>query len=133
MVKGACMVKGVCMVKGGMCGEGACVVKGHVWQRGACVVKGACMVGGMHGGGMHGRGTCMAGGHVWQERRPLQPVVWIVLEYILVQSAFPLLSLGGYLLILTSLNRNLPKCHCYKLSPNMASRLANELACIKHC
>ena len=61
-------------------GKGVCMVEDHAWQEG------------MHGevgGGMCGRGTCMAGGHawwgcVWQERWPLQQMVRILLECILV-------------------------------------------------
>ena len=52
--------------------------RGHVWQRGACMVgvcmaSGACMAGGMHGEG-----------RAWQERQPLQQMVRILLECILV-------------------------------------------------
>ena len=55
---------------GGMHGEGACVL-------------GASMAGGgMHGGGMHDRGCAR------QERGPLQQVVCILLECILVHSVF---------------------------------------------
>ena len=89
--------EGVCMAKGGVHGEGmgACVEKGsmygkggHAWQ-GACVVVEECMAGGMHGrehawqGGMCGKGG--KGGHAWQERRPLQRMVSILLECILVE------------------------------------------------
>ena len=48
--------------------------------------RGACMAGGVHGRrGMHGTGTHMAGGHEWQERWPLQQMVCILLECILVK------------------------------------------------
>ena len=40
---------------------------------GACVVR-----------GVHGRGVCEAGGHAGQERRPLQRMVRILLECVLV-------------------------------------------------
>ena len=74
MVKGACMVKGVCMAmtKGSMCGKGVCMAgghawqggmlgRGHAWQRGAYMAKGACMhvgetateAGSTHPTGMH--------------------------------------------------------------------------------
>ena len=55
-----------------MCGERGCAWqrRGHAWQRGAC------MAGGMCGGG--------GGGHAWQERWPLQQMVRILLECILV-------------------------------------------------
>ena len=55
--------------------------------------RGACMAGGMHGNGvytwqgdMHGRGCVhgWGGGGVWQERQPLQWMVCILLECILV-------------------------------------------------
>ena len=57
--------EGVCMSKGNMRGEG-----GNVWW-GACMPKG---------------GLCVAGGgHAWQERWPLQQMVCILLECVLVQ------------------------------------------------
>ena len=103
--------KGVrCAWQGGMCD------RGHVWQ-GACMVGGRVCQGGMHGRGMaggmcmageaciargmHSRWVCMAGrgvygrGHVWQERRPLQWIVHILLECIVVSK---ILQLKGVLL-----------------------------------
>ena len=107
--RGACMA-GKCMA-GGMCGEcaleegmhsrGTCLVggRGHAWQeyawQGACMAggnvwQGVSMAGGKCGrGAVHGRGNvwqgaCRAGGCVWQEIRPLQWVVRILLECILV-------------------------------------------------
>ena len=93
--RGACMA-GTCMA-GGMHGKGVQV------REGVCMA-GACMVGGMCGrgvcggvcvaGGMHGRCVCYRGnawqgcawwgGHAWQERWPLQWMVCILLECILV-------------------------------------------------
>ena len=63
--------------------------------KGACMVKGQPVwPGGVHGrgcvaGGMHGQGVCMTGGmhgrgHALQERWPLQWMVHILLECILV-------------------------------------------------
>ena len=46
---------------------------GHAWWGGACMVGGTCVAGGVHGRG-----------HAWQERRPLQRMVRILLEYFLV-------------------------------------------------
>ena len=64
--------------------KGACMVEG-------CVRQGACVAGGVHvrgasmAGGMHDRVCAWRGGeHVWQERQPLQRVVRILLECILV-------------------------------------------------
>ena len=56
--------------RGGVCDRGVCMAGGHVWQ------------GGVHGRGVHGRG------HAWQERQPLQRVVCILLECILVYILF---------------------------------------------
>ena len=70
---------------GGLHGRGgACMVGGHAWW--------GCVTGGMHGrgcvwwGGCAWQGACVAGGCVWQERRPLQRMVRILLECILVIS-----------------------------------------------
>ena len=46
------------------------------------------MVGAVCGRGVCIAGACMAGGHVWQEREPLQWMVHILLEYILVYLVF---------------------------------------------
>ena len=59
----------MCMAGGGHAWLGVCVV------RGACVAEGVCMVEGVHGRG-----------HVWQERRSLQRMERILLEYILACS-----------------------------------------------
>ena len=87
--------QGACVAGGRACLMGACMAGGHVWQGGRACLVGACMAGGMHGrgvcvaGGMCGSGgACMAGGHVWQENRPLQWVVCILLECILVWQIF---------------------------------------------
>ena len=69
--------------------------QGHVWQRGACIGVGSCMAGDMH------RGVCMAGACVCRGacmvgdmhgggggRRPLQLMVRILLECILVSANF---------------------------------------------
>ena len=59
------MVKGMCMAKGGVHGEGACMAKGDMHgEGGACVAKGR--------------------GCAWQERRPLQRMVRILLQCVLV-------------------------------------------------
>ena len=50
---------------------------------GSCMAgDGRCMAGGMHGGG----GMCGGGGGAWQERRPLQRMVRILLECIIVRT-----------------------------------------------
>ena len=53
----------------------------------SCVAEGGCMAGGVHGMGVCVvGGVSMAGGiHAWQERWPLQQMVRILLECILVQ------------------------------------------------
>ena len=71
---------GACMA-GGMCGRGA------MCSRRVCVV-GACMIGGMHGRRHVWKGHAWQGGHVWQERQPLQQMVRILLECILVVKTF---------------------------------------------
>ena len=87
-------VHGVCAWQGGMHG-------GQVWQ-GACMA-GVCIAGcvcagghawqgGMLGRGMHGRGHAWQRGyvwrgHTWQERWPLQCMVHILLECIIVSHA----------------------------------------------
>ena len=98
-----CVGGGTCMA-GGMHGGGrACVggmhgVVGHVcWGR-ACMVREHAWLGGMHGRGMHGEGYAwqrvyMAGGHAWQERWPLQWVVHILLECILVKFEISVFSI----------------------------------------
>ena len=76
---------GACMV-GGMCGRGVCMTSGHAWS-GGMHGREACMVGGMcdqEEGGVHGQRTMHGRGCVWQERRPLQWVVHILLEWILL-------------------------------------------------
>ena len=85
--------------------------RGHAWQ-GTCVAgeawQGACMAGGMCGKGVYMAGACMCGMgcvwqgacvargcvwqegmHVWQERQPLQWVVHILLQCILVLYFLP--------------------------------------------
>ena len=87
----------VCLSTGGLRGGGgACVVGSMCGREGVHgggvmggICRGMCVVGGMRGGevqGVCGRGACVAGGHAWQERRPLQRVVRILLECILVCS-----------------------------------------------
>ena len=81
---------------------GACVAGGHEWQEGHAWWQGArAWQGGMNGRrGMHGgRGcawweACLVGGvcgrgHAWQERWPLQQMVRILLECILVLKFHP--------------------------------------------
>ena len=60
---------------GGMDGGGM-HDKGHAWQ-------GVCLAGGVHGRVMHGRGHVWQES-AWQERQPLQWMVCILLECILV-------------------------------------------------
>ena len=59
-------------------GKGTCVAKGPAWPWGC-----ACL-GGVLPGGVHGWGVCVARGHAWQETQPLQRMVRILLECILV-------------------------------------------------
>ena len=78
--RGACMVGGL-HHRGGMCGRGA-----------ACVMGVGVAVAGVHSRGVN-QGTCMAGacvveGCTWQERWPLQQMVRILLECILVWKQF---------------------------------------------
>ena len=68
-------------VHSGACMAGSMHGREHAWQ-------GACMAGGMCGGGCAWLRACMAGGHAWQERWPLQQMVCILLECILVQKKF---------------------------------------------
>ena len=99
-VPGACMAGGM-HVRRGHVWQGVCIAGGHVWQ-GACMVGGVhdrgCVAGGIHGrGSVHGRGACMVGcvcgrGHAWQKKWPLQWMVCILLECILV---FPNVSDGS--------------------------------------
>ena len=81
----ACMTGSVVTMGGGMCGRGVCVV-------------GACM-----GGGMHGRGQAL------QERRPLQRMVRILLECLLV------VNINVYLILLTY------SCHRQNISIERSS------------
>ena len=103
--RGACMPGGRgCACPGGMHGRGVCMVGvcmvGGVYGRGCAWQKGACLAGGIHSGvcvwqgvacvaegGMHD--SVCGRGHAWlrcawQERRPLQRVVCIRLECILI-------------------------------------------------
>ena len=94
--QGACVAGCVCV--GGMCGRGG------MHGRGVCMAGGYAWQGGMHGG--HAWGACMAGRHVWQgvcmaggawqERQPLQQVVRILLECILVIFIIHQWSSEGY-------------------------------------
>ena len=98
--RGACMAKRGVHAKGGMCGKGGVHgEEGCAWQRGGVhgeeypwqggvhgwghVWQGACMALSIHDRGLHG-GMHSRGGHAWQERRPLQWMVHILLECILV-------------------------------------------------
>ena len=79
---------GTCMAKGGMCGKG-----GHAWWMGWPVWPGGVHGRGCVACGVHGQGVCMTGkmhgrGHAWQERWPLQWMVHILLECILVEHSF---------------------------------------------
>ena len=72
---------------------GVCVAGGYAWLGGQGVCsRSVCMVGRVcvTGRGMPGRGACVVGGrgHAWQEKRPLQRVVYIPLECILVFMQF---------------------------------------------
>ena len=68
-----------CAWLGGMHGWG-CIAGGHAWQWG--------MLGRGHAwqgvGHVWQEGVCVAGGHAWQKRWPLQQMVHILLECILV-------------------------------------------------
>ena len=87
--------EGACMAEGGACMAGGCA-----WQGGEVVSsKGTCMIGGMHASqgvcmvgaeGVHGKGehAWQGGGHAWQEIWPLQRMVRIPLECILVFMQF---------------------------------------------
>ena len=70
-----------------MCDGGHVWQGGHVWH-GGHVWQGACVAGG-HAwqGGMHGRG------HVWQKRQPLQRMVHILQECILVNVSVSALAI----------------------------------------
>ena len=67
-------------------GQKFCPRGGGILAGGAYVAE-ACMVGGcVAGGGMCGKGYIWQWGHAWQERRSLQQMVRILLEYILVHT-----------------------------------------------
>ena len=82
---------GTC-VAGGMCGGGHAWQGVHVWQGGHAWQEvhgkgcawGVCMAGGMHGGGHAWQGEHVWWGHAWLEIQPLQRMVRILLECILV-------------------------------------------------